>query len=560
MRRFFAILTLICLSALLAISVFGAGNASQILVSATVNTDESCYVTVTVTLQAGQTVSRFPVPREATNVSLSGNRVSTQMAEQAQYVEVSRAGLAFTISYTLPDVIHTGPGETPELQLPLLSGYENPSHLEFTVTLPGEIKAKPAFSSGYHHANIEKDLTFQASGVTVQGSSVAELKDHETLTMTLSVEEALFPNAPVEFFGTDADEIAIAVCAVLALLYWLFFMASIPPRRSLSAVAPEGMTAGQLGAVLTLGKADLSLMVFSWAGLGYLQLQSGKNSVVLQKTMDMGNERTAFEQRIFHMLFKKRDSVDTTGFHYAQLCREVAKMPAGISSLVNARSGNPKLFRAISALCCLFGGVSFGITLSQGGALQGFWIFVIALLGLFCGLFMQLPVSELFVRKSHKTVTGLVFMVIWLLLGLSAGQFTTAVVVAVIQLVAGFLAFYGGKRTEQGRSSFAQVLGLRQYLKTVPKEDLRRIQEADPEYFHSLAPYALALGVGHSFAWRFGKEPIAGCPYITDRKAQSYTAWEWAELMSRTLSAMERRSKLLHLERLMALFSPPKRK
>ena len=30
--------------------------------------------------------------------------------------------------------------------------------MEFTVTLPGEITAKPAFSSGYHQANIEKDI------------------------------------------------------------------------------------------------------------------------------------------------------------------------------------------------------------------------------------------------------------------------------------------------------------------------------------------------------------------------------------------------------------------
>lgn len=559
MRRFGAIILLVCLLAFLIVPVMGAGNASQIVVSATVNTNESCYVTVTVTLQAGQTVSRFPVPKEAINVALSGNRVGTYATEQAQIVDVSRAGLAFTVSYTLPDVIHTGTAGTPELELPMLSGFELPSQLEFTVNLPGKIGAKPAFSSGYHHANIEKDLSVKTNGNAVQGTSVTELKDHETLTMTLAVEQGWFPDAPLEFLGSDADEIAMVICAVAALLYWLIFMRFLPPKRRLSTTAPEGITAGQLEAVLTLGKADLSQMALSWAQLGYLQIQTGRNRVVLHKKMDMGNERSSFEQRVFQKLFGKRSSVDTAGIHYALLHKAVSKMSPNLQSLVKPRSGNPKLFRVLAALCCLFGGVSFGITLSQGGALQGFWIFVIAVLGLFCGWFMQEPLRELFVRKSHRTVTGLIFSAIWLLLGLSSGQLITAVVVLVVQWLAGFMAFYGGRRTETGIQDFAQIMGLRQYLKTVSKEELRRIQTNDPEYFHTLVPYALALGVGHSFAWRFGREAIPNCPYITTGKERECTAWEWVDLMGKMLSSMNRRSRLLMLEKVLSLFSSPKK-
>ncbi len=559
MRRIGMLLILIGMLTALAIPALGAGNATQIVLTAAVNTDESCYVTVTVTLPAGQSVSQFPIPKEAVNAALSGSRVSTYTTEQAQIVDVSHAGLAFTVSYTLPDVIHTGDAGTPELQLPMLAGYENASNLEFTVNLPGAVNAKPAFSSGYHHANIEKDLSVRTSGNTVQGSSIGELKDHETLTMTLPVEEALFPDAPMEFFGSDADEIAIAVCALLALLYWLLFMGSLPPRRQSSATAPEGITAGQLGAVLTLGKADLSQMAFTWARLGYLRMQNGKNSVILHKTMDMGNERSAFEQRIFNKLFAKKTAVDTTGLPYAMLCRAVSQMSPNLKALVSARSGNPKLFRGLAALCCLFGGVSFGITLSQGGALQGFWIFITAAIGALCGWLIQEPVRELFLRKSHKTVMGLIAAGLWLLMGLTAGQLTTALVVLALQWLFGFMAFYGGKRTETGRSDFAQIMGMRQYLKTVSREELHRIQSSDPEYFHMLAPCALALGVGHSFAWRFGREPIAGCPYISTGKEREYTAWEWVDMMNKMLSSMNRRSQLLPLERLISLFTAPKR-
>ncbi len=550
---------LCCLLAILVIPAGADGNGSQIEISATVNSNESCNVTVTVTLPAGQSISQFPVPREATNVALSGNRVSTHTTEQAQILDISRAGLAFTVSYSLNDVVHLDSAGTPELQLPLLSGYALSSNVNFSVHLPDTIDAKPAFSSGYHHANIEKYLSVSVTGNTVHGTSIEELKDHETLTMTLDVEQTMFPDAPTEFLGSNTDEAAIAVCAVLALLYWLLFMRSLPPKRQNCAASPEGITAGQIGAVLTLSGADLSQMVFSWAQLGYLRIQNGKNSVVLHKAMEMGNERSAFEQRIFQKLFGKKSSVDTSGLNYAHLCRAVAKMSPNLQSLVQARSGNPKIFRALAALCCLFGGISFGITLSYGSALQGFWIFIIALLSALCGFLMQQPLRELLLRKSHKTVTGLIAAGICLLMGLSAGQFTTALAVMLLQWLFGFLAFYSGRRTPTGIRSFAQVLGLRQYLKTVPKDELRRIQESDPEYFHTLVPYALALGIGHSFAWRFGREPIADCPYIANRKEQSYTAWEWVDVMNKMLSAMNRRSQLLPIEKLLSLFSSGKR-
>ncbi len=559
MRRVGILLILICVAAAMAIPVLAAGNACRIVISANVSTDESCHVTASVTLPAGQSASEFPIPKEAVDVTLSGERTSTHTTEQAQIVDVSRAGTAFTVSYTLPDVVHIGSAETPELQMPLLSGFVLPSELEFTVKLPQTVTAKPAFSSGYHHADIEKSLTFTTDGNLVEGSSAEELKDHETLTMTLDVEQAWFPDAPLEFLGSDIEEIAMGICGALALLYWLIFMRAIPPRRQHSATAPEGITAGQLGAVLTLGTADLSLMVFSWAQQGYLHLQQSRHGVTVSKIMDMGNERSAFEQRVFQKLFKKKTVVDTGSLHYAQLYKAVSKLSPNLQATVKPHSGNPGIFRALAALCSLFGGVSFAIALAEGGSLQGLWIVILGTVGLFCGWLMQEPLRELFLRKSHRTVSGLIAAVVWLLLGLSANQLLTAVVVLLAQWLTGFMTFYGGRRTATGRQDFAQIMGLRKYLKTLSKEELRRIQAIDPEYFHGLIPNALALGVGRGFAWHFGKEPIADCPYITTGKEKARTAWEWVDLMSNMLSAMSRRSRLLPVEKLLALLAPAKK-
>ena len=565
MRRVLAIILGVLLIMALSVPVFAAEYASQVNVFAAVSQDESCQVTVTAALHIENNDGnlRFPVPAEATAVSLNGSRVWTTKNDQAQYIDISSAlhnmvgDFTITISYALTDVIHTSDAGTPQLQLPLLSGFAYPiDKLDFSVTLPGEITAKPAFSSGYHQANIEKDLVSTVSGATVSGYSATELKDHETLTMTLMVEETLFPNAPLVFYESDFDDIAMIVCAVVALLYWLVFMRCKPSRWRLSTTAPEGVGAGQLGAVMTLGKADLSLMVFSWAQLGYLSIHANrKDKVILQKRMDMGNERTAFEQRCFRNLFGKRNTVDTAGLHYATQCKQVGKMSPNLQPLVHPHSGNAKLFRAISAMIALFGGVCFGIAMTQGAALQGFWVVLTAIAGLVLGWCMQETVHELLLHKGSRTALGIAACLIWLLLGVIADQFAIAVTVLLAQWVAGLMAFFGGRRTEAGRQDLAQIMGLRRYMKTVSKDELRRILTVDPDYFHSLAPFALALGVDRSFARRFGNDRMPVCPYILLGSDAGHTAAEWSDIYRKVLSLMDRRTKMLPLERFLELLA-----
>lgn len=565
MRRIITVLLGITLVLAFSITSYGAEYASQVNVFALVNQDESCQVTVTAALHIENNDGkiRFPVPTEATAVSLNGSRVWTTKTAQAQYVDISGAvhnmvgDFTVTINYTLPDVIHTSDAGTPELRLPMLSGFEKPvEKLDFAVTLPGEISAKPAFSSGYHQANIEKDLISAVNGATVSGRSATELKDHETLTMTLAVEETMFPNAPLVFYESDFDDTAMIICGILAILYWLLFLRMRPVGRRISTTAPEGVSAGQIGAVMTLGNADLSMMVFSWAQLGYLSILADKNDrVLLQKRMDMGNERTGFEQRCFRNLFGKRSVVDTAGLHYATQCKVVSKLKPNLQPLVHPKSGNPKLFRALAALIALFAGVSFGIAMTQGAALQGFWVFITATAGLVLGWFMQEIVRELMLCKGKWTAMGVAASVVWLLLGLIAGQFMIALCVLLSQWVAGLMTFFGGRRTEAGRQDLKQIMGLRRYLKTVTKEELRRIHTIDPEYYFSLAPYALALGVDRSFARRFGADRLAACPYILLGNEVAHTAWEWCDIYRSILHTMERRTRMLPLERILELLA-----
>lgn len=563
MRRLTVLLIGILLIAALCIPVWGANYASKIQITANVGTDESCQVTVVATLHIEENNGEltFPVPEKATGVSLNGSRVRTHNGQQCQYIDISKAvgtmtgDFTVTVTYSLTDVIEYNDADVPELQLPLLAGYEGTvSRLDFAVSLPGEIQTKPAFSSGYHMTGIEEDLSYSVNGTTVTGFATAELKDHETLTMYLNTDPSLFPKAPLVFQESGVDDVCMIICGVLALLYWLIFLRALPKFWKRSTTAPEGLTAGEVGAVMTLGKADLSLMVFSWAQLGYIRMQISPKRVILHKQMDMGNERSSFEQLCFNRLFKKRETIDTGSLHYALLCRSIEKLHPPIHSLVRSASGNSKLFRLLAALMGLFCGLSFGIAMTQEAAVQWLGVLIMAAVGFVCSWCMQSLTGELFLRKSSKTVLGLIFTVVHLIFGIIAGQFSLALGITLLQWLVGLMAAFGGRRTEAGKQDFSQIMGLRRYLTSVSKEELSRIQESDPEYFHTLAPFALALGVNSSFAHRFGKGHFSECPYIDHRSGKAHTAREWSELMEQALKDMNRRSRTLPVERFMSIF------
>lgn len=547
MRRSFSFLLLFILIFATVFSV-SATSAPSVGAYATVTQDGTCQVNMTVQLHLDQVASnlKFPVPGAATSITLNGRRVRTQLKNSSRLIDLSDVlgdlvgDMTVTVSYALSDVIHTTETDQLQLQLPLLSGFAYPVQaLEFSVTLPGEVDVKPAFSSGYHQADIEKDLLFSVSGATVSGSSQKEMKDHETLLMTLIVPEEMFPQTKITLPDLQALNIAMGICAALALLYWLIFLRCAPYRRIHCPTPPEGLTAGQLGAVLTHAGADLTMMILSWAQLGYVLIQLDRQDrVTLHKRMDMGNERSDFERRCFKLLFAKRDTVNASSAGYGALCLRVEKMQPPVAQYFRPHSGNPLFLRAFAAAMGLLGGVSLGITLSAGAALQWFWVIVLALAGGYASWVTHRWTYALYGPDKKPLWAALGCCGGWILLSCISGKYGFGFLMSACQLLFGVMAAFGGRRTEEGRQLCREILGLRRYLHKAGKQEISRICEKAPDYFHSLAPYALALGADEVFARHFGKTRLPESPYLTTGSQNALTAPEWSNLLRRTVFIM----------------------
>ena len=195
--------------------------------------------------------------------------------------------------------------------------------------------------------------------------------------MTMEVTETLFPQNIAKQWSLSYDDLIQYGLLILAFLYWLIFLRCGFTRRTHWVQAPDGITAGELGCCLSGVGVDFPMMVLSWAQMGYLTIEFGRNRhIFLQKTMDMGNERSEFEVRTFKTLFGKRSRVDGSSEHFARLGRKAGKSVPGFRHYFKKGTGNPLIFRGIAAGI----GAVAGYSLAVAFASDTLWQVLLAIL------------------------------------------------------------------------------------------------------------------------------------------------------------------------------------
>lgn len=522
---------------------------------ATVLEDGSCQVSMTITLSMEKmdTSMRFPIPADASDVQLNGFGVGTYYSGTVQYVNLSSVlgpedtTATFTLSYRAGQVVDG----TGKLTLPLLSGFQLPiNSFDFTVSFPGNVSNQPSFTSAYYQSSIESKMHWTVMGSTVTGRTTDLLNGYETLEMSLKLDSSLFSHRQTAFIDSEVDDRLMEGCLLLALLYWVIFMRLGLPRFRRCSQPPQGYTAGHMRPILTLQGPDLSLMVLSWAQMGYVLLERKSSSkILIHRQMDMGNERSAYERQIFSLLFKKKDVVDTGSLAYAVLCGKVEKQISVSRVLTHKRSGNPLIFRILSLLVNVLAGVNAGLALGSNASWQIIFLILFGILGLALGNMIQNSAQGIFLYKPGTITKGLLAAVIWGIPFLLCGKRGLGLGTAFYQFIAGILATYGGRRSADGTDALSQGLGLLLSFLVPEKASFSIAKKVDPEYFHTMAPYALSFGADGLFAYRFGKERIPECPYLVGVPEADRTASQWSRILRSTLRSMNARYEGLKKER-----------
>ena len=561
MKRCLTLLALLCcLLCTIVITASAESAATRVDYYATVNVDGDCLITMTVNFhfEDDTTGLTFPLPGNAANITM--NNASVNTARVGSYTAVyldkatggNRGDFPVQFAYTLTKTVTpTEDGKELVLELPILSGFSYPvQSLNYTITLPRENTVVPSFFSTYRQNGIASDLNCIADGSMITGSSKTAFNDHESLSMTLQAPLDMFPGVSTYQRTGNPEIVPMGIFAGLALIYWLLFLRTLPPGRVRTGSPPAGISAGELGCRLTLTGGDLTMMVFSWAQMGYLLIHIEKSGrVLIHKRMEMGNERSLFEVRVFQALFANRRVVDCTGFQYAKQCKRTSTLIPGEDSQLKSTTGNTKVFRLLFCVSQVFCGICMAMNLTSLAVLQVLLSILLGALGLITAWLMQEAAYRIRLRNKTKIYVALGCCLIWIGLGLLSKQIWIPLAAAAGQLIAGFFAASGGRRTDLNRYEMGQILGLRRYLKRMSGNEAAKMQKSDPDFFFRLAPYAMAMGVLRPFAAAFGKRKLEQCPYLVTPVQGRKTAAEWAYLMVTAADRMDARFRRTELER-----------
>ena len=276
-------MALLC-AVLLTTAVFAQSSATVVDNQCTVTSDGYCDVTLNVTLNLEQPAANltFPLPKNAKDVTMNGGSVRTYgSADDANVILADLSGLngivgsySMTFRYGISNVLKTVEKKL-YMEIPLLCGFDYPVEtLNFRIIMPGEVSGKPTFSSAFLQTGMESIVQCAVGGSLISGSVSQPLSERETMTLTMPVSEQMFPGKLIVEREGNPEAVPMAVCAVLALVYWLVLMRCLPPIRQRQITRLDGVTAGELGCRLTTAGVDLTMMVFSWAQLGYLQIDN----------------------------------------------------------------------------------------------------------------------------------------------------------------------------------------------------------------------------------------------------------------------------------------------
>ena len=570
MRKRLAALILVgMLLSCLMIPVSAQSAASKIDSYITITPDGTCMVNLSVTLHLdGSTESlSFPLPAGAKNITLNKGSVRTDKAADAILVDVSKlvSGLNgdFTMQfdYELPQILTLYEEENLkdklieekklQLTLPLLCGFAYPvENFSFVINFPNKIIDEPHFSSVYRQSSIESDMPFVVDGNMITGSTTTELQDHDGLTMTMVTAQEMFPSVNIYQREGNPEIIPMSVFAGLALLYWLIFLRTAPMIRYRNASLPGDITAGEIGCRLTLAGGDLTMMVLSWAQLGYLLIELKPNGrVILHKRMDMGNERNLFEIRIFSDLFAGHKAMDATGYQYAKIARRVDHMIPGEKTMCKDGKGSMKIFRGLACMVQLFCGICVAMNMTTIRVLQVILAVILAVFGLLSAWQIQEIAYRTHLRGKLRVYIALVLMLLWVVLGLIAGQVWIPLCAVLGQFLFSYFAAYGGRRNDLNRHDAGNILGLRRFMKKIDKGDMERLSRQNPYFFYDYVPYALAMGVLKPFAKNFGDQKLDLCPYMITGIRKRKSAAQWALIIRKMADRMDYRKDRMELDR-----------
>ncbi len=536
---------LLCVLLLTGLVSAQEGDSIQSLeASVTVDADGACHVSMQAQVNFTSAPKRFifPLGTDADDISAGGAAYEEETYGDVECIvfenSIGFSGVqSFMCTFTLPcNMTEDASAQYFHLDLPE-RGFELPiEKFSLSLTFPTEVTALPTWESAYYSDVIDNYMHIQVAENTVTASSDMVFKDHETLCMKLSFAPDSFNLRHLPGQVAPVFQILFWLLAALSAGYWFFRLRTkLRWVKPLQAVNFE-TGAGELPCQMQGELPDMPAILAHWGELGYITVcRTRRGRVVVEKQMDMGNERKAAERRLFDAIFRSGATCDTQSSRFLNAAKgEAAVLRASwLRRLFEPSSGSPKLLRLFALLAGLFACiVCFDLWL-PARASRWVWLPILSLLSSILCLPVQKAVLR-FCRHDGKlwAFAGIGSAALLLLFGSSADCLTLMLLAVAMQLLCALATRFGGRRNKVGEELLLEILGLRSFLRRADTDTVKRLQRADSQYFYRMLPYAEGLGIGRAFTRRFAGECKSQCRWLRDEVKTAHSAKDVAKLYS----------------------------
>lgn len=177
--------------------------------------------------------------------------------------------------------------------------------------------------------------------------------------------------------------------------------------------------------------------------------------------------------------------------------------------------------RVVQALSCLFSGCCIGVfagvaAYTRTYSVTNFVLFGLLTMAVYFGLAMitcsvvnRLPRhgNANYVIASFSVNMVIAVFAGFIMIGMS--NLILPVLVGVVgAMLCNIFAAYGLKRTEQGNRWLEELLGFKEYIRTLEPPRLGQMLEKDGDYFFNILPYAYVLGVSEEWIALFDETVV----------------------------------------------------
>ncbi len=524
------LLILICLSLLLS-NVFAASDEiTNMDAQITVDSNGTSRVTVLAEVHFVNrpTTFLFPLGADAKDITASGASYDQKNIDGVKCIvfenESGFSGtITFQCSYTLPCTMRESADRQHFTAKLPERGWEYPiNRFKLTTTFPTEITDFPRWQSAYYGDVIDNYLTIQITDNTVTAKSNIVFRDHETLTMDLDFQPDAFVLKHLAEKSVSFDRILFISLYVLCMGYWLIALWKGRDKQKKNLAFHYQFSAGEVPCQLFGENADIGALIAHWGNLGYILLRRTKgNRLRLEKQMDMENERSTAERRIFKSIFRSTSTIEVAGPRFmAAVNAEAPVLRAHWRNrMFQKKDGRPDLFLFL----CLVAGFFFSLmlfdTLLPSNAGRWVWIIVLTLLTLPLYNLLQKVIPHWY-RPTRRIYMGLgvgIIVVLYLLaIPVELGVYLFFNL--LLQVGAGFVTRFGGQRTVPGQETVLEILSLRNLILHSNRNFAKEVVRGDSQYYYRTLPYAEILGVGKRFHKYFGAVTTDPCPWFVDER------------------------------------------